>query len=68
VLLSGGWRALRFTYVGVASGTSQSIEGEVTVVVGSTGAGVVFDGWAPEGLLSFVEGDLHTMVLRAVVA
>jgi hypothetical protein len=68
VVLAGGSRALRFTYVGVVSGTSQSIDGEVTVAVGSRGNGVVFDAWAPEGLLSFVEGDQHTMVFRAVVA
>ena len=48
--------------------TSQSIEGEVTVVVTPSGHGVVFNGWAPEGLLSFVRGDIHTMVLRAQVS
>jgi hypothetical protein len=68
VTLDDGLQGLRFTYVGVASGTSQSIEGEVTVVVDAAGNGVVFDGWAPEGLLVYVEGDQHTMVSRAEVA
>jgi hypothetical protein len=54
----------RFTYVGVTD-TGASVEGEVTVTVTQSGAGVVFDGWAPEGLLSFVDGDIHTMIDRA---
>jgi hypothetical protein len=35
--------------------------------VTSAGEGVVFDGWGPEGMLSFVDGDIETMVRRAVV-
>ena len=54
----------RFTYVGVTD-TGASVEGEVTVTVTQTGAGVVYDGWAPEGLLNFVDGDIHTMIDRA---
>lgn len=65
VLLSGGQTGLRFNYVGVTD-TGASVEGEATVVVGPTGDGVVFDGWAPEGLLTFVDGDMHTMEDRAV--
>jgi hypothetical protein len=68
VTLDNGMLGLRFTYVGVVFETSQSIEGEVTVVVTPSGHGVVFNGWAPEGLLSFVRGDIHTMVLRAQVS
>jgi len=58
---------VRFSYVGVTSDSSESIEGEVTVVMTSSG-GVVFDGWAPEGLLQYALGDVHTMIDRAVVA
>ena len=68
VSLEDGTRGLRFTYVGVATGTSQSIEGEVTAVVTRSGNGVVFDGWAPEGLLVYAQGDLHTMIFRAGVS
>lgn len=64
VALGGALLAERFTYVGVTD-TGASVEGEVTVTVTQTGAGVVFDGWAPEGLLSFVDGDIHTMIERA---
>jgi hypothetical protein len=54
----------RFSYIGVTQ-TGSSIEGEVTAVV-TTDDGVVFDGWAPQGLLTFVDGDIHTMIDRAV--
>ena len=65
VVLSDGSLAERFHYVG-ANDAGQSVEGEVTAVVTPAGDGVVFDGWAPEGLLAFVDGDLHTMIDRAV--
>lgn len=67
VQLMSGIRALRYGYVGVVAETGASIEGEVTVLVTLSGQGVVFDGWAPEGLLSFVRSDLETMVDRAQV-
>jgi len=67
VTLLDGSVAQRFHYVG-ATDTGQSVEGEVTAVVTASGDGVVFDGWAPEGLLAFVDGDLHTMIDRAVFA
>jgi hypothetical protein len=67
VLLGGGEVGQRFDYVGVTD-TGGSVEGEVTVVVGPSGSGVVFDGWASEGLLTFVSGDVHTMEERAVFA
>jgi len=67
VTLLDGTIARRFHYVG-ANDTGQSVEGEVTELVTPSGDGVVFDGWAPEGLLSFVDGDLHTMVDRAMFA
>jgi hypothetical protein len=68
VRIRSGLEGLRFAYVGVGGETGVSIEGEVTVVVTPSGAGVVFDGWAPEGLLSFVLSDIRTMVERAEVA
>jgi hypothetical protein len=66
VRLSSGLRGVRFGYIGLVAGTGTSIEGEVTVVAAS-GQGVVFDGWAPAGLLSFVRSDIDTMIDRAVV-
>ncbi len=65
VRLSSGLRGVRFAYIGVVAGTGTSIEGEVTVVIAS-GRGVVFDGWAPAGLLSFVRSDIDTMIDQAV--
>lgn len=67
VALGSGLVGERFSYVGVTD-TGSSIEGEVTAVVTPAGDGVVFDGWAPEGLLAFVDGDVHTMTDRAVFA
>ena len=61
VALDDGLEGVRFRYVGVTD-TGASIEGEVTAVVTATGDGVVFDGWAPQGLLAYVDGDLHTMI------
>ena len=66
VRLSSGLRGIRFGYIGVVAGTGTSIEGEVTVVIASE-HGVVFDGWAPAGLLSFVRSDIDTMIDRAEV-
>ena len=40
---------------------------QVAVVSGS-GVGVVFDGWAPSGLLQYALDDINTMVDRAEVA
>ncbi len=67
VRLSSGLRGVRFGYIGVAAGTGTSIEGEVTVVT-TSGHGVVFDGWAPAGLLSFVRSDIDTMIDQAAFA
>ena len=67
IQLDAGARGLRFGYVGVIAETGASVEGEVSVVVTPSGRGVVFDGWAPAGLLSFVRSDIRTMVERAEV-
>lgn len=68
VLLRSGLRGVRFAYVGVIADTGASIEGEVTAVIAPSGNGVVFDGWAPAGVLSFVRPDIDTMVARAEIS
>jgi hypothetical protein len=55
----------RFAYVGVFDRGGSPIEGEVAVLVSSSGHGVIFDAWAPEGLLQFIRGDVETMQARA---
>jgi hypothetical protein len=67
IRLVSGAPGIRFAYVGVVADTGTSIEGEVSVVVTPDGHGVVFDGWAPAGLLSFVRSDIRTMIERAEV-
>jgi hypothetical protein len=67
VRLRLGLMAVRFGYVGVRADTGTSIEGEVSVVVTPSDHGVVFDGWAPTGLLPFVRSDIETMVADATV-
>jgi hypothetical protein len=61
VTLESGARAVRFAYVGVVGDTGVSVEGEVTVLVTPAGDGVIFDAFAPEGLLQFILGDVHSM-------
>ena len=39
----------------------------MTAVVDDRGQGVAFVGLAPEGLLAFIDGDLHTMIDRSTV-
>jgi hypothetical protein len=67
VVLEDATPGLRFRYVGVVADTGATVEGVVTSVLTPDGQGVVFDGWAPEGMLSFVDGDIETMVDRAVI-
>ena len=67
VRLRSGLSGVRFAYVGVIAETGTSVEGEVTVVVTPSGHGVVFNAWAPAGLLSFVRSDVQTMVNEAEV-
>jgi hypothetical protein len=62
-----GSRGRRFTFVGVDPRSGTSVEGEVTTFTDASGRGVVFIGLAPEGLLAYVDGDLHTMIDRAQV-
>jgi hypothetical protein len=67
VVLDGGSAGQRSTFVGIDEASAVAVEGEVTAVVSSDGQGIVFVGLAPEGLLAFIDGDLHTMVAAAVV-
>lgn len=67
VRLGAGLLGVRFAYVGVIADTGTSVEGEVTIVVTPSGHGVVFNAWAPAGLLSFVRTDVRAMVIAAEV-
>ena len=67
VRLRSGQTGVRFAYIGVAADSGTSVEGEVTVLVTASGHGIVFNGWAPAGLLSFVRSDVRTMVADAEV-
>jgi hypothetical protein len=67
VRLRSGQTGERFAYIGVFGDTGTSVEGEVTVFVTPSGHGIVFNGWAPAGLLSFVRSDVRTMIAEAEV-
>lgn len=63
-----GLQGVRFSYAGVIRETSTPIDGEVTVIVGPSGNGAVFDGWAPAGLLPYASGDIGSMIDSVVIA
>jgi hypothetical protein len=65
VRLRSGLAGVRFAYIGVFADTGTSVEGEVSLFVTPSGHGIIFNGWAPEGLLSFVRSDVRTMVTEA---
>jgi hypothetical protein len=67
VPLDAGMAGRRFTFVGLDGDPGVAVEGEITTVVSDDGRGVVFVGLAPEGLLAFIDGDLHTMIAAATV-
>ena len=67
IRLDSGASGVRFAYVGVRRDTGGSVDGEVTALVTPSGAGVVFDGFGPEGLLEFVRSDVQTMIEGAEV-
>lgn len=62
VRLGSGRIGVRFSYVGLFGKGQAAIEGQVTVVVGSSGVGAVFDGWAPQGVLQYVLDDIDAMI------
>jgi hypothetical protein len=62
VTLAGGLSGVRIAYVGLFGDVQSPIEGEVTATVSPSGAGVVFDGWAPSGQLQYSIDDIHTMI------
>jgi len=65
VRLGSGRVGVRFSYVGLFGNGQAAIEGQVTAVVGSSGAGAVFDGWAPQGVLQYVLDDIDAMISAA---
>lgn len=67
VRLRSGQTGVRFAYIGVFDDTGTSVEGEVAVFVTPSGHGIVFNGWAPAGLLSFVRSDVRTMIAGSEV-
>lgn len=68
VTLASGLSAVRISYVGRFGKAAVPIEGEVTAAVSPSGAGVVFDGWSPEGGLRYVVEDARVMIEEAEVA
>jgi hypothetical protein len=68
IALASGIRASRLSYVGTFGEVPTPIEGQVTALVSGSGSAVVFDGWAPFGLLQYALDDVETMIERAEVA
>jgi hypothetical protein len=68
VRLASGLTGTRIAYVGLFGDVQAPIEGEVTAVVSPSGAGVIFDGWAPAGQLQFEIDEIDEMIERAVIA
>jgi len=68
VRLRSGLPGVRVSYLGAFGRGQTPIEGEVTAVVSPDGVGVVFDGWAPRGLLPYVKDDIDRMIDTAEVA
>jgi hypothetical protein len=68
VVLASGLGGSRVSYVGTFGDVPTPIEGEATAVVSASGVGVVFNGWAPAGLLRYAQNDIETMIRRAEVA
>ena len=68
VHLASGLTGTRIAYVGLFGDVQTPIEGEVTAVVSPSGAGVIFNGWAPAGQLQFEIDEIDEMIERAVIA
>jgi hypothetical protein len=67
VTLDRGLAGARMSYVGTFGDRRAPIEGQLTAVVAPSGAGIVYDGWAPRGLLRYALDDIDRMVGRAEV-
>ena len=68
IVLRNGSEAVRFGYIGSEPQTGAAIEGSVTVVVAPSGNGAVFDGWAFQGQVQLIGGELVSMIESAEVA
>lgn len=68
VRLASGLEGVRFHYIGLFGRGQAPVEGEVTAFATTSGAGVVFDTWAAQGLLQYVVDDARTMVQDAVMS
>jgi hypothetical protein len=67
ITLRNGLEAVRFGYIGSQPQTGAAIEGSVTAVVAPSGNGAVFDGWAFQGQLQLISGELAAMIESAEV-
>jgi hypothetical protein len=68
IRLASGLTGTRIPYVGLFGDVQAPVEGEVTAVVSPSGAGVIFDGWAPAGQLQFEIDEIDEMIERAEIA
>jgi hypothetical protein len=68
ITLPNGLEAVRFGYIGSQPQTGAAIEGSVTAVVAPSGNGAVFDGWAFQGQLQLISGELVAMIDSTEVA
>jgi hypothetical protein len=68
LILRNGLEAVRFGYIGSEPQTGAAIEGSVTAVVAPSGDGAVFDGWAFQGQLQLISGELVAMIESVEVA
>jgi hypothetical protein len=68
IRLASGLTGTRIAYVGLFGDVQAPVEGEVTAVVSASGAGVIFDGWAPAGQLQFEIDEIDEMIERAEIA
>jgi hypothetical protein len=68
IRLASGLTGTRIAYVGLFGDVQAPIEGEVTAVLSPSGAGVIFNGWAPAGQLQFEIDEIDEMIEHAEIA
>jgi hypothetical protein len=68
ILLRNGLQAVRFGYIGSEPQSGSPIEGSVTVIVSTSGNGLVFDGWAFQGQLELIVEELAAMIDNADIS